>query len=352
MDTPPHPDGTLATTSGGTRRLKICLAGSGGGHLRQLLDLRPAIAGHDFFFVTEDTALARSLTERAHYVDHFAFGQARLGSPLTLLRAAIRNLVQSGRIIARERPDVLISTGAGSVLFSLVWARLLGAKIVMIESFARFDGPSMFGRMAARFAHRKVVQSAKLASTWPDAAVFDPLKIIDTPRPPKQTLLFVTVGTVMPFERLTEMVAALKSDGVIAQRVLMQVGIGGTRPAGVEAVETVTFEEMQAILKDADIVVCHGGTGSIITALRQGCRVVAVPRLYSLREHYDDHQEEITSALEARGLLRVANTKDELSAALLDVAGREPRSATSDPSELIDYLRSLVSEWQGISRVY
>ena len=327
------------------RRLRVCLAGSGGGHLRQLLDLRPAIAGHDYFFVTEDTALARSLTERTHFVDHFALGQAKLGSPLTLLVSGLRNAARSARIIARERPDVLITTGAGSVLFSLVWARLLGAKTVMIESFARFDGPSMFGRMAARFADHKVVQSAKLASTWPDAAVFDPLKILDTPRPPKQDLLFVTVGTVMPFDRLTDMVATLKAKGVIRQRVMMQVGIGGARPEGVETVETMTFEDMQNVLKDADIVVCHGGTGSIITALRQGCRVVAAPRLFRLREHYDDHQEEITRALEARGLLRVANTPEELAAAMADVASREPRSATSDPAELIDHLRSLISGW-------
>lgn len=332
-----------------SRPFRVCLAGSGGGHLRQLLDLRPAVAAYDYFFVSEDSPLSRSLSERAHFVDHFAFGQARIGSPLKLVTSAIRNCIQSARIIAKERPDVLISTGAGSVLFSLLWARLLGAKIVMIESFARFDGPSKFGQMAAPFAHRVVVQSAKLSTQWRGAAVFDPLKILDTPRPPKQPLLFVTVGTVMPFDRLTEMVAELKREGIIKERVVMQIGIGGVSPPGIETSETLTFDAMQAILKEADIVVCHGGTGSIITALRQGCRVVVAPRLFRLREHYDDHQEEIASALEARGLLKVANTKAELAAALADVARTEPRSATSDPAELVTFLDTTVRQWAAAS---
>jgi hypothetical protein len=43
------------------RPLKICLAASGGGHVRQLLDLSPAWARYDHFFITEDTALGRSI---------------------------------------------------------------------------------------------------------------------------------------------------------------------------------------------------------------------------------------------------------------------------------------------------
>lgn len=74
VDAPPH------------RPLKICLAGSGGSHLRQLLDLEPAWGQHDAFFVTEDTGLPRSLAEnhRVHFVEHVALGQGRLGAPLRI----------------------------------------------------------------------------------------------------------------------------------------------------------------------------------------------------------------------------------------------------------------------------
>src|SRR6516165_6935795 len=54
--------------------LRLCLAGSGGGHVRQILDLEPAWSGHDYFFLTEDTALGKSLAlqHRTHFVPHFA----------------------------------------------------------------------------------------------------------------------------------------------------------------------------------------------------------------------------------------------------------------------------------------
>jgi len=330
------------------RKLRVCLAASGGGHVRQLLDLSPAWAGHDHFFVTERTALGASIAKehRTHFVEHVALGQARLGSPVRMAFAAVRNFFQSAAIILRERPGVVISTGAGSVYFSVLWARLLGARVVVIESFARFDRLSAFARIAGPLAHHKVVQSPALSAFWPDAEVFDPLRMIDEPRPAKKPLLFATVGATLPFDRLVESVAALKRRGEIPEEILVQTGIGGAAPAGLETVETLPFDEVLAILRDADIVVCHGGTGSLITALREGCRTIAMPRLFALGEHYDDHQEEITEAFRARGLIAVAKSEEELSAALREVRSHEPPRATSDPVALTTYLTGLLSKAQ------
>ena len=328
-------------------RLRVCLAGSGGGHLRQLIDLEPAFSDCDYFFLTEDTALSQSVASRQTtlFVPHFAFGQARLSGPRRMILAALRSFYASARIMLAKRPQVFVSTGAGAVFFGLVWAKLLGAKIVLIESFARFDRPSLFGRMAAGLADRKVAQSPALSAFWPDAPVFDPLKILDTPRPKKKPNLFVTVGAILPFDRMIEMVAEVNGRGEIAETIFIQTGLGGRKPEGLETVESLSFEDIQARLKEADIVICHGGTGSLITALRQGCRLIAVPRLLSQGEVYDDHQAEITKAFQARGLLQVANTADELSQALKIVRGRPPISATSAPDQLIDYLQGLLRAW-------
>ena len=329
-----------------TGRLKIALAASGGGHLRQLLDLEPAWGAHDVFFVSEDTALARSVARKhpVQFVPHFALGQAKLGNPLTMMASGLRNFIRSAAIVWRERPNVIVSTGAGAVFFAVAWGRLLGSKVVAIESFARFNSPSVFGKLAAPLAHHKVVQSRALAAIWPDAAVFDPLKILHAPRPEKHPLMFVTVGTVLPFDRLVGMVAELKARGEIPERVLVQSGVGGRAPEGLETVETLPFDCIQATLRDADIVVCHGGTGSLITALRQGCRVIAVPRQFALGEHYDDHQQEITQAFAARGLIEVANSPDELTRALQTVRERPPVLATTDPDALTAYLAALFSD--------
>lgn len=328
------------------QRLKICLAASGGGHVRQLLDLAPVWSGHDYFFVTEDTALGVSLADkhRTYFVPHVAVGQARLGAPVKMVTGAIRSIFRSAKIIWRERPDVVISTGAGAVFFAVAWARLFGARTVVIESFARFDRPSIFSRVAAPWAHHLVVQSKALAPVYPQAKVFDPLRILNSQAPPKKPLLFATVGATLPFNRLVDTVAELKALGEIPEDVIIQTGIGGHSPGGVETVETLPFERIQELLHDASIVICHGGTGSLITALREGCHVIAMPRLMEKGEHYDNHQEEITSAFAARGLIAVANTPHELSEALKTVRTRTPVLATTDPAELVGYLEGILGK--------
>lgn len=331
----------------GQAPLKICLAGSGGGHVRQLLDLEPAWSRRDAFFITEDTALGKSLAEehRCEFVPHVAMGQARLGAPFRMLWNGFLNCFQSAVIILKERPAVMITTGAGAMFFAMFWARLMGAEIILIDSFARFERPSLFARIAAPLAHHRVVQSKALAGYWPRTHIFDPLKLLDGDRPEKQPLLFATVGATLPFDRLVNTVRALKASGDIPERIVLQIGVGGRKPPpmkGVEVVETLSFNRVQQLLHDADIVVCHGGTGSLITALRAGCRVISMPRLFEQGEHYDNHQAEITEAFVARGLIWSANSTEELKTALAAARMATPRMATTDPAELIDYLNGLL----------
>lgn len=327
------------------RTVRICLAGSGGGHVRQLLDLADVWSQHDHFFVTEDTALGRTLqaNHRTYLLPHFAWGQARLGGAFRMLFSAWASFFQSAAIILKERPDIIISTGAGAVYFPVVWARLLGACVIVIESFARFERPSLFGRLAAPLAHHMVVQSPKLKGAYPGAHVFDPLRMLEPPKA-KSGMFFATVGATLPFDRLVDSVGQLKREGAIPERLLVQTGIGGAIPPGVDAVESLPFNEVQDILKDASIVLCHGGTGSLITALREGCQVIAMPRLATLGEHYDDHQAEITNAFASRGLILVANSVDELREAVATARTRIPVAATSDPVELMNFLKALIAQ--------
>jgi UDP-N-acetylglucosamine--N-acetylmuramyl-(pentapeptide) pyrophosphoryl-undecaprenol N-acetylglucosamine transferase len=334
----------LAKLSDEKRQLRICLAASGGGHIRQLLDLAPAWSKYDYFFVSEDTALSRSLTgnHSVFFLSHFALGQVRRDGLIRTISSGLGNLLGSIRLVLKHRPDVVISTGAGTVFFVAIFAKILGAKFFLIETFARFDRPSSFTRAAAWFADDIVVQSATLGKQFPSAAVFDPLEILATPRPPKKNLLFATVGVTFPFDRLIEMVGTLKENGTISQNVVCQTGIGGIAPAGTTAFETLPFEAIKAYLHEADIVVCHGGTGSVITALREGCRTIVVPRSQARGEHYDNHQQEITDAFAARGLVVPANSVEELRTALERVRSMKPVSATTNPTELIEHLNGLL----------
>lgn len=339
---------TIETSSGARARPKLCLAGSGGGHLRQLLDLEPVWSAHDHVFVTEASAIADDLaqTHRVYRVRHYAVGQARLGQPVKMLWSALVNLVQSLRIALAERPDVVISTGAGAMFWCALFCRVLGARLILIDSFARFEAPSKFARTAKLFATHTVVQSPALKTYWPDALLFDPLRRLETERPDKQPLLLATVGATLAFDRMSEAVARLKQSGAISESVVLQTGEASRISAashggeGLRIVETLPFAEMQRLLHDADIVICHGGTGSFITALRQGCRVVAMPRLFERGEHYDNHQFEIAEAFAARGLVELALEAEDVPAAIARAKAKPPVMATTDPAALIDWLRA------------
>jgi UDP-N-acetylglucosamine--N-acetylmuramyl-(pentapeptide) pyrophosphoryl-undecaprenol N-acetylglucosamine transferase len=227
-------------------------------------------------------------------------------------------------------------------------ARLRGAKVILIDSFARFDAPSKFARGLKPFATETIVQSAALKEHWPDAKLFDPFRRIEGTPPPKQPLLFATVGATLGFPRLVDSVLKLKASGRLPERVILQIGnVDPPRdvPEGVEIRQSIPFDEVQAILRDAAFVVCHGGTGSLITALRAGCRTIAMPRRFPLGEHYDDHQEEITAAFAARGLVEPALDTDDLGDCVERARAKPPVMATTDPATLIDYLKSRLSDW-------
>jgi UDP-N-acetylglucosamine--N-acetylmuramyl-(pentapeptide) pyrophosphoryl-undecaprenol N-acetylglucosamine transferase len=334
----------VPTDQRGNPPLKLCLAASGGGHVRQLLDLKGVWSRFDYFFLTEDTALGRSLQEqhKTYFVPHVAWGQVKRGNPFAIAWRALQSIWGSASIILRERPDVIISTGAGAVYFAVVWARLFGARVIAIESFARFDRPSLFGRLAAPIAHEMIVQSPNVASHYPKAKVFDPFKILTGTAPPKEALLFATVGATLPFERLVNSVAELKRRGVITERVILQTGVKVPEISGVETLETLTFDQVNDIQTRAATVICHGGTGSLITALQKGCRVIAMPRMESRGEHYDNHQEEIVGAFVARGLIASAETVDQLEAAVVQARTQDRVMATTEPAALTEYLSGVL----------
>jgi UDP-N-acetylglucosamine transferase subunit ALG13 len=247
--------------------------------------------------------------------------------------------------VISERPQLVISTGAGSVFFAVLLAKMRGAKFILIESFARFETPSLFGRLTRRFADAVFVQSERLRDIWPGAEVFDPFVRLGPAIGTKEDLGLITVGTVMPFDRLVNGVADLRLSHGRPSELVAQVGEGGVRPDGIDVRESIDFDEMLALLERANVVFCHGGTGSLITALRAGCRIVAMPRRADLSEHYDDHQQEIVSAFAARGLIEMAENASDLQDALTRTLAKQPERATTDPSALIERLRNLTQKW-------
>ncbi|HXH58063.1 PssD/Cps14F family polysaccharide biosynthesis glycosyltransferase [Iamia sp.] len=150
------------------RDRRVLLVCSTGGHLAQLLCLRPWWAALDRAWVTFDRADARShlASERTWWAHH----------PTTRnLPNALRNLVLARRVLRDERPDVIVSNGAGVAVPFFLLARRMGIPTVYVEVFDRVDSPTLTGRMCRPLTDLFCVQWAEQQAFYPRSVVIGPL---------------------------------------------------------------------------------------------------------------------------------------------------------------------------------
>jgi len=148
-------------------RVRLCFMASGGGHFQELCGLADLAEKYDHLLISTKVnhALAHACPfRRVYQIDEIGQGQWK-GSPLRILRTFWRVL----RILRRERPDLVISTGAGIAVPGFLAARLLGIHTIYIESYARVESLSLAGKVCYHLADRFLVQHAGLARRLPRA---------------------------------------------------------------------------------------------------------------------------------------------------------------------------------------
>ncbi len=144
------------------------LVGSAGGHLAQLVRLRPWWEACERTWVTFDKPDARSLLADEDVI--WAFHPTTRNIP-----NLIRNLVLAVREVRRVRPDLVVSTGAAVAVPFFVVARLLRLPVVYVEVFDRIDSPTLSGRLCRPISTRFCVQWPEQLDHYPGATVIGPL---------------------------------------------------------------------------------------------------------------------------------------------------------------------------------
>ncbi|HEB89439.1 MAG TPA: UDP-N-acetylglucosamine--LPS N-acetylglucosamine transferase [Deltaproteobacteria bacterium] len=137
------------------RPRKILAVSSGGGHWVQLRRVVPAFTGHRVVYVTIDPTYRKDVPDEKVYIVNDATRWDRWGS----LRLAFSIL----RILIRERPDAIVSTGAAPGCFAILFGRFLRARTVWIDSIANVESMSLSGMMVRRHADLWLTQWAHLA---------------------------------------------------------------------------------------------------------------------------------------------------------------------------------------------
>ena len=143
------------------KKLKLCLICSAGGHLSQLRKLEKFYTNYEYFFVTFFSKPIEELARK----EKFYF----VKDPGRNILTSLVNIFQSLKVFLKNRPDVIISTGAG-VAIAMCWVgRIFGKKVIFIEDWCRVEKPSLSGRLVYPVANLFIIQWEQLQKYYPKA---------------------------------------------------------------------------------------------------------------------------------------------------------------------------------------
>lgn len=148
-----------------SRKTKICLACTHGGHLGQMMRLLDAFESHDYFFVTYKSETSKNLKNA--YLIPYKYGiiYTRIIWLLTIFIALF--------ILIKERPKIIVSTGGGDIAIPFCYmAKLLNIKIIYIESIARINTVSLGAKLIYPIADLFLVQWESLLKYYGNKAKY------------------------------------------------------------------------------------------------------------------------------------------------------------------------------------
>ena len=142
--------------------MKICLVGSSGGHLTHLYMLKQFWENKDRFWVTfkKEDALSKLKGEKM-YGCYYPTNRS--------IPALIKNTFLAIKILRKEKPDLIVSSGAAVAVPFFYIGKLMGCKLVYIEVFDRYDKPTLTGKMVYPIVDRFIVQWPEEKKVYPKA---------------------------------------------------------------------------------------------------------------------------------------------------------------------------------------
>ncbi len=318
--------------------MKVCLISTTGGHLVQILMLKEVYQNLDHYFVTikDDFSEHVMESEKSYYITQILRNPGKL--PV--------NALEGFRILKQERPDVIITTGAGDVLPTCILGKIMGSKVVFLETFARVREPSLVGRFLAPFADKVLVQWQPMTQQYKNAVYSGPVYMAsEQERLPERPRIFMATGThTASFHRLVEHVDAMVEKGEIDVSGA-QIGHSSYEPKNFPWERFVPFDTFLKSLKDSDIVLTHDGASSMGLALSFGKHVVVVPRKKEFGEVEYASKQDLARYLAGQGLVTMVENVEDIGEGVsraIDMGAVKSVGGKTGPIEIIkDYLLTL-----------
>ena len=156
-------------------------------------------------------------------------------------------------------------------------------------------------------------------------------------------MILVLLGTQdNSFHRLLDKIQELINEKVITEKVIVQAGRTKYESKDMEIYSLMPEEKLSEIMKKADLVITHGGVGSIVMALKMGKKVIAVPRLSSFGEHINDHQIQIVDSFDKQDFLIGVTKLDDLKEALEKSKKFKPKHFKSGTDHMIKLIEDFI----------
>ena len=152
-------------------------------------------------------------------------------------------------------------------------------------------------------------------------------------------MIFVCVGSRdYQFDRLIKKIDELVEEGRITDEVIAQIGQSTYVPKHIKCSDFLDADMFQKYQNEADLIISHGGTGALISALKKGKQVIAVPRYARFGEAATDHQTEISQILTEEGYLRQVLNIDDLGDIIEECYINPIQKKYDKPSHILDII--------------
>ncbi len=144
------------------------------------------------------------------------------------------------------------------------------------------------------------------------------------------------------FPRLLKAIEREMKKGNIKDKVIVQAGQTKYESKNMEIFDFIEMNKFNSLLKEADLVITHGGVGTILSAIRLNKKVIAVPRLKKYMEHENDHQIQIVKEFDKLGYIKACLNLKKLDKVLEEIKDFKPKKYKSNNNRMIKIIENYI----------
>lgn len=156
-------------------------------------------------------------------------------------------------------------------------------------------------------------------------------------------MILVILGTQdKPFTRLLKAIDKEIKNGNIKEKVMVQAGYTKYKSKNMEIFDFVSNDKLLELIDNANIIITHGGVGSILESIKADKKIIAIARLKKYGEHVNDHQKQIIENFKNLDYLIELNDLKDLVDTISKIKKFKPKKYTSNTNNMVKLLENYI----------